>query len=50
MYCSAFSVIIHSITKLQKAMEHSSINVGLTYLIGLEIAELTTEDMPMIQC
>ena len=40
MYCSAFSVIIHSITKLQKAMGHSSINVSLTYLRGLEIAEL----------
>jgi len=29
-----------SITKLQKAMGHSSINVSLTYLRGLEIAEL----------
>ncbi|MDG2194709.1 MAG: hypothetical protein P8K77_07705 [Polaribacter sp.] len=27
-------------------MEHSSINVSLTYLRGLEIAELTYEDMP----
>ena len=48
MYCSAFSVIIHSITKLQKAMGHSSINVSLTYLRGLEIAELKEEDMPMV--
>ena len=32
-----------SITKLQKAMGHSSINVSLTYLRGLEIAELTEE-------
>jgi len=38
-----------SITKLQKAMGHSSINVSLTYLRGLEIAELTEEDMPNIQ-
>ena len=37
-----------SITKLQKAMGHSSINVSLTYLRGLEIPELTEEDMPMI--
>jgi len=37
-----------SITKLQKAMGHSSINVSLTYLRGLEIAELKEEDMPMI--
>jgi len=38
-----------SITKLQKAMGHSSINVSLTYLRGLEIAELNEEDMPMIR-
>ena len=48
MYYSAFSVIIHSITNLQKAMGHSSINVSLTYLRGLEIAELKKEDMPMV--
>jgi integrase len=36
-----------SITKLQKAMGHSSINVSLTYLRGLEIPELNEEDMPM---
>ena len=36
-----------SIAKLQKAMGHSSINVSLTYLRGLEIAELKEEDMPM---
>jgi len=35
-----------SLTKLQKAMGHSSLNVSLTYLRGLEVAELT--DMPMI--
>ena len=38
-----------SITKLQKAMGHSSINVSLTYLRGLEIAELKEEDMPIIK-
>jgi len=37
-----------SITKLQKVMGHSSIYVSLTYLRGLEIPELTEEDMPMI--
>ena len=37
-----------SITKLQRAMGHSSINVSLTYLRGLEIPELKEEDMPMI--
>ena len=36
------------VTKLQKAMGHSSINVSLTYLRGLEIPELNEEDMPMI--
>jgi hypothetical protein len=28
-------------------MGHSSMNVGLTYLRGLEIAELKEGDMPM---
>ena len=37
-----------SISKLQKAMGHSSINVSLTYLRGLEITELKEEDMPII--
>ena len=37
-----------SITKLQSAMGHSSIKVSLTYLRGLEVPELTQEDMPMI--
>ena len=37
-----------SITKLQKAMGHSSINISLTYLRGLEIAELKEEDMPRV--
>ena len=37
-----------SITKLQKAMGHSSINVSLTYLRGLEVTELTEEDMPLV--
>ena len=35
-----------SITKLQKAMGHSSINVSLPYLRGLEVAELKEADMP----
>ncbi len=37
-----------SLTKLQKAMGHSSLNVSLTYLRGLEVAELTESDMPII--
>jgi len=37
-----------SINKLQKAMGHSSINVSLTYLRGLEVPELKEEDMPFI--
>jgi len=37
-----------SITKLQKAMGHSSMTVSLTYLRGLEVTELTEEDMPMV--
>jgi hypothetical protein len=30
-------------------MGHSSLNVSLTYLRGLEVAELKEEDMPMVQ-
>ena len=37
-----------SITKLQKAMGHSSINVSLTYLRGLEVSELIECDMPSL--
>ena len=37
-----------SITKLQKAMGHSSINVSLTYLRGLEVPELKEEDNYLI--
>ena len=37
-----------SIVKLKQAMGHSSINVSLTYLRGLEIAELIEEDMLMV--
>ena len=37
-----------SLAKLQKAMGHSSINVSLTYLRGLEVSELEVADMPKI--
>ena len=37
-----------NISKLQKAMGHSSIKVSLTYLRGLEIPELKQEDMPTL--
>jgi len=37
-----------SITKLLKAMGHSSINVSLTYVRGLEIPEFTEDDMPAV--
>lgn len=38
-----------SIIKLQKAIEHSYINVNLTYLRGLVIPELKEEDLPLIK-
>ena len=38
-----------SLHKLQRAMGHSSLNVSLTYLRGLELAELKEEDMPMVK-
>jgi len=31
-----------------KVLGHSSINVSLTYLRGLEIPELTEDDMPVV--
>ena len=37
-----------SLTKLQQAMGHSSLQVSLTYLRGLEVTELTEEDMPIV--
>ena len=36
-----------SLTKLQKAMGHSSLKVSLTYLRGLEVEDLKEEDMPV---
>ena len=35
-----------SLSKLQKAMGHSSLAVSLTYLRGLEVSELEESDMP----
>jgi len=37
-----------SLTKLQRAMGHSSLQVSLTYLRGLEVTELQEEDIPMV--
>ena len=37
-----------SLSKLQKAMGHSSLKVSLTYLRGLEVEDLKEEDMPML--
>jgi integrase len=37
-----------SLTKLQKAMGHSSLAVSLTYLRGLEVSELEESDMPIV--
>ena len=37
-----------SIEKLKAAMGHSNVIVSLTYLRGLDVAELQEEDMPMI--
>ena len=36
------------IKELKTAMGHSNIMVSLTYLRGLDVAELQEEDMPMI--
>ena len=37
-----------SLSKLQKAMGHSNLNVSLTYLRGLNVTELSEEDMPKL--
>ena len=37
-----------SLSKLQKAMGHSSLAVSLTYLRGLEVSELEESDMPAL--
>jgi integrase len=37
-----------SLAKLQKAMGHSNVKVSLTYLRGLEVAELNEVDMPLL--
>jgi len=37
-----------SLSKLKKAMGHSSLAVSLTYLRGLEVSELEEEDMPVM--
>ena len=37
-----------SLTILQQVMGHADLKTSLTYLRGLEIAELKEEDMPMV--
>ena len=37
-----------SLSKLQRAMGHSSLAVSLTYLRGLEVSELEESDMPVM--
>jgi integrase len=36
-----------SLTKLQQVMGHSSLQVSLTYLRGLDVKQLDAEDMPV---
>jgi hypothetical protein len=38
-----------SLTTLQQVMGHSSLQVSLTYLRGLEVAELKEADMPVLE-
>ena len=37
-----------SLSKLQKAMGHSTLAASLTYLRGLEVSELEESDMPAL--
>ena len=43
---TAFFYLHYSKEKLKAAMGHSNIMVSLTYLRGLDVAELKEEDMP----
>jgi len=43
---SIIQIYTFFIERFSKATGHSSLNVSLTYLRGLEVAELTVEDMP----
>ena len=38
-----------SLTKLQQVMGHSSLQVSLTYLRGLEVKHLDIDDMPVLR-
>ena len=39
---------IGSLIKLQQVMGHSTLQVSLTYLRGLEVRQLDPNDMPML--
>ena len=39
---------LYRLSELQKAMGHSNIMVSLTYLRGLDVAELQEADMPTL--
>ena len=43
-----YKIVNNFISKLQKAIGHSSLAVSLTYLRGLEVSELEECDMPMV--
>ena len=43
-----YKIINNFLSKLQKAMGHSSLAVSLTYLRGLGVSELEECDMPMV--
>ena len=40
--------MVSNVSKLQKAMGHSSIKVSLTYLRALEVPKLSDKDVPVI--
>ena len=46
-------ILVHeksgSLVKLQQVMGHSSLQVSLTYLKGLEVKQLELADMPMLE-
>jgi hypothetical protein len=44
-----FDLKEETLLKLQQVMGHSSLQVSLTYLRGLEVKQLDAEDMPVLR-
>tara|TARA_R110002073_G_scaffold143972_1_gene295976 strand:- start:666 stop:803 length:138 start_codon:yes stop_codon:yes gene_type:complete len=43
-----YTILINSLKKIKKAIEHSCLTIGSNYIRGLEVSELEEKDMPMV--